>query len=309
MSFSVTSRRRGSSPLTRGKHVTDVTRARRCGLIPAHAGKTRGWSVVPQASGAHPRSRGENGPEKGPRTLGCGSSPLTRGKLHVWGAGGGRRGLIPAHAGKTRPRPRASGVSWAHPRSRGENQGDRIFDRSNNGSSPLTRGKPERRRRRQQRDRLIPAHAGKTCVRLSISLRNRAHPRSRGENGRVRHRHVKGRGSSPLTRGKPHGIDRRHCAVGLIPAHAGKTARRAGMGADGGAHPRSRGENPTSAEPTPSHQLAHPRSRGENWIAFDGAERSEAHPRSRGENDLAVNGNFDGNGSSPLTRGKPALSS
>ena len=113
----------------------------------------------------------------------------------------------------------------AHPRSRGENQGDRIFDRSNNGSSPLTRGKPERRRRRQQRDRLIPAHAGKTCVRLSISLRNRAHPRSRGENGRVRHRHVKGRGSSPLTRGKLLAVQAWAPTEGLIPAHAGKTPR------------------------------------------------------------------------------------
>ena len=38
--WSVFGVRGGSSPLTRGKHVTDVTCARCCGLIPAHAGKT-----------------------------------------------------------------------------------------------------------------------------------------------------------------------------------------------------------------------------------------------------------------------------
>ena len=50
-------------------------------------------------------------------------------------------------------------------------------------------------------------------------------------------------GSSPLTRGKlvmglgPFG------GVGLIPAHAGKTARTASPRAQHWAHPRSRGEN------------------------------------------------------------------
>ena len=121
VSFSVTSRRRGSSPLTRGKYVTDVTRARRCGLIPAHAGKTRGWSVVPQASGAHPRSRGENSSRVNGKPALQGSSPLTRGKQTPWGEWAYALRLIPAHAGKTWT---AWSRSWrgpAHPRSRGEN--------------------------------------------------------------------------------------------------------------------------------------------------------------------------------------------
>ena len=50
----------GSSPLTRGKLGRATRNRGRCGLIPAHAGKT----VAPRATGilrrAHPRSRGEN---------------------------------------------------------------------------------------------------------------------------------------------------------------------------------------------------------------------------------------------------------
>ena len=53
----------------------------------------------------------------------------------------------------------------------------------------------------------------------------------------------RGMGSSPLTRGKhvAHRIERRE--VGLIPAHAGKTARASISGQRHWAHPRSRGEN------------------------------------------------------------------
>ena len=50
----------GSSPLTRGKHCVQC-RAGVCdGLIPAHAGKTRGRSSPRRSIRAHPRSRGEN---------------------------------------------------------------------------------------------------------------------------------------------------------------------------------------------------------------------------------------------------------
>ena len=71
--------------------------------------------------------------------------------------------------------------------------------------------------------RLIPAHAGKTTVDEAWAFDAEAHPRSRGENHRRISRHDMRRGSSPLTRGKPR-IRLEVCkAVGLIPAHAGKT--------------------------------------------------------------------------------------
>ena len=51
---------RGSSPLTRGKQVKANPTTGEVGLIPAHAGKTRGGLDHGGPCAAHPRSRGEN---------------------------------------------------------------------------------------------------------------------------------------------------------------------------------------------------------------------------------------------------------
>ena len=50
-------------------------------------------------------------------------------------------GLIPAHAGKTLRLARGRSCCWAHPRSRGENDGAAGRCAVLLGSSPLTRGK------------------------------------------------------------------------------------------------------------------------------------------------------------------------
>ena len=157
--------RRGSSPLTRGKrdHAADgdlVTR-----LIPAHAGKTLCGGGRGHGGGAHPRSRGENGLGVLSVVHSTGSSPLTRGKHPDDGADGGRMGLIPAHAGKTRRTRSRKSTPAAHPRSRGENDAADGLLTVGGGSSPLTRGKPRTHRRRIHGGRLIPAHAGKTACR------------------------------------------------------------------------------------------------------------------------------------------------
>ena len=91
----------GSSPLTRGKPLayTEADDAR--GLIPAHAGKTSRPGPRRSRPGAHPRSRGENIPQKYRPSREQGSSPLTRGKPDTVKSIISRRGLIPAHAGKT----------------------------------------------------------------------------------------------------------------------------------------------------------------------------------------------------------------
>ena len=95
----------GSSPLTRGKRDMLWQQAGRTGLIPAHAGKTKGKAIVSFDPGAHPRSRGENRRERFERGHEMGSSPLTRGKLAVLVGQWIRRRLIPAHAGKTSSSP------------------------------------------------------------------------------------------------------------------------------------------------------------------------------------------------------------
>ena len=91
----------GSSPLTRGKRAAIFSRIAVVRLIPTHAGKTDG--SVPNAFGlrAHPRSRGENPSVELDTAVHLGSSPLTRGKLPPGRRSELRKGLIPAHAGKT----------------------------------------------------------------------------------------------------------------------------------------------------------------------------------------------------------------
>ena len=197
----------GSSPLTRGKLLHQSPPGRDRGLIPAHAGKTSSSPTGSVRCGAHPRSRGEN-PDRILRAgHGAGSSPLTRGKPWSTVPWRARGGLIPAHAGKT---------SW-------KLKGKAIVS----GSSPLTRGKPCVVITEASPLRLIPAHAGKTPGRRQPPATCWAHPRSRGENVARENLCRNPSGSSPLTRGKQEAPEAAVTSVGLIPAHAGKTRRRA----------------------------------------------------------------------------------
>ena len=172
----------GSSPLTRGKLGLCIHRDLLPGLIPAHAGKTGCAQPCPSGAPAHPRSRGENAPMVSVLPFSQGSSPLTRGKPGHHRLLRRESGLIPAHAGKTKPYARTQLRIRAHPRSRGENALSVLADTVGGGSSPLTRGKPCRWRSVNDRTRLIPAHAGKTMQAAMTLTRDKAHPRSRGEN-------------------------------------------------------------------------------------------------------------------------------
>ena len=70
-----------------------------------------------------------------------GASPLTRGKRYLTASGMGEGGRIPAHAGKTGQFAGELHLPGAHPRSRGENDGERAGADRLEGASPLTRGK------------------------------------------------------------------------------------------------------------------------------------------------------------------------
>ena len=192
------------------------------------------------------------------------------------------------------------------------------------GSSPLTRGKPQRYYRGDLLPRLIPAHAGKTYGSHTRTVPSWAHPRSRGENASIDAKAAELGGSSPLTRGKrglggvPGVVDR------LIPAHAGKTARPCARLIRWRAHPRSRGENIQTSSQTVKTSGSSPLTRekrragcidglvqrlipahaGKTDAARPERERAGAHPRSRGENTRASGASPQSAGSSPLTRGK-----
>ena len=297
----------GSSPLTRGKRDARFLQYLDHGLIPAHAGKTTLWTATRSPVRAHPRSRGENVFRRVVVGVAGGSSPLTRGKHEHARELGVLVGLIPAHAGKTRGRRRRTCPARAHPRSRGENGGLTLSGHSDWGSSPLTRGKHLRGALPKQRDRLIPAHAGKTDRARPIGRGKRAHPRSRGENMASREASPGVRGSSPLTRGKQNLRYLRWNEGRLIPAHAGKTAQVSHTITPTRAHPRSRGENLIGVAADLSAQGSSPLTRGKHdgarvlgemrglipahagktsW-ARGRAARRPAHPRSRGENSNA----------------------
>ena len=195
------------------------------------------------------------------------------------------------------------------------------------GSSPLTRGKHAPGGCACVRDRLIPAHAGKTRWHAVSRIPTAAHPRSRGENhapggcSRVRD------GSSPLTRGKLADRGIPIWKYRLIPAHAGKTWRRRAWRRPAPAHPRSRGENwfwdcmntmggGSSPLTRGKRRVRDTRDRRARLIpAHAGKTPSNhstrkpkpAHPRSRGENKNRAASAAPTSGSSPLTRGKHFL--
>ena len=192
-------------------------------------------------------------------------------------------GLIPAHAGKTLGQDSTGRSGWAHPRSRGENVTPSTGVVRVEGSSPLTRGKHRDRRADTRRQGLIPAHAGKTVIPVATQIGQAAHPRSRGENQQAAIEEQKGKGSSPLTRGKL-GIGVGDVGDGgLIPAHAGKTEVQEVGGTMPGLIPAHAGKT-ARFRPGRAGRSAHPRSRGENAMP-----RSDTSPIA---------------GSSPLTRGK-----
>ena len=212
-------------------------------LIPAHAGKTNSRRHFGRSYQAHPRSRGENARTTHRLHDGGGSSPLTRGKQVRAPVDQAVARLIPAHAGKTVTVSVETSTRRAHPRSRGENEAEAIDNQDTIGSSPLTRGKRDRRRERRLARRLIPAHAGKTLNDSKGPRLSQAHPRSRGENMSTSIFMCSAGGSSPLTRGKLLDGVNDHAGPGLIPAHAGKTHGFEVFEAFEAAHPRSRGEN------------------------------------------------------------------
>ena len=274
----------GSSPLTRGKRAVVALADHLVGLIPAHAGKTKGALRYARHTAAHPRSRGENVEFALLPSQLHGSSPLTRGKRHVDYFTCLCVGLIPAHAGKTLTPTSLGAFSAAHPRSRGENSSTPSCPCCLRGSSPLTRGKLTHAGLARRERGLIPAHAGKTCCRDLGNVSPTVHPRSRGENLVDAHVRRRYHGSSPLTRGKPGRVGVKLSSPGLIPAHAGKTLPVIEqVVVDEGSSPLTRGKRRAVriASRAPGLIPAHAgKTRDWSYTVL----RQEAHPRSRGEN-------------------------
>ena len=313
----------GSSPLARGAPVPTGARRGHPGLIPARAGSTLIAHPHREPRRTHPRSRGEHSAAAWDSSSTTGSSPLARGARRVRTVHDGLRGLIPARAGSTPPRPRRSSGSGAHPRSRGEHATVAGATIGLLGSSPLARGALVGEVATEGTGGLIPARAGSTPVHTRRHWQGWAHPRSRGEHIPVLRSLLPAQGSSPLVRGAPrtsrarasrsraHPRSRGEHAGGvalflagprLIPARAGSTR---GLGRGRGppqAHPRSRGEHPVPTRPGGSRSGSSPLARGARWVRDGAPVLARLIPARAGSTEQTTRAHA-GEGSSPLARG------
>ena len=149
-----------------------------------------------------------------------------RGKLEQIAAALPKVRITPAHAGKTTPSRKPACAGSDHPRACGENWISALPCGSFSGSPPRMRGKLDTVINQKLRERITPAHAGKTFWSRRGLLRMTDHPRACGENGRMSPFSVRSSGSPPRMRGKL-GKSKAFVTQGRItPAHAGKTLRK-----------------------------------------------------------------------------------
>ena len=117
--FGSACRRRGRSPLTRGRLTAGALYDGLAGSIPAHAGETARGPKALGLDQVDPRSRGGDTDLWAHRDRLRGRSPLTRGRLSRRLLLGHGRRSIPAHAGETVLGVSPATVGEVDPRSRG----------------------------------------------------------------------------------------------------------------------------------------------------------------------------------------------
>ena len=271
----------------------------------------------------HPRVCGETRcPLKLPG-LTRGPSPRVRGNPSRWRGRCGKRGSIPACAGKpTRLRQPDSG-DRVHPRVCGETPPSDDAHRSNLGPSPRVRGNPMQRVSGPSSCGSIPACAGKPRICSVVVSGMRVHPRVCGETqGKVSPR-FRLTGPSPRVRGNRRRPLHHRPHAGSIPACAGKPRRPRGRIGAPRVHPRVCGETVPSSARTNSPRGPSPRVRGNLDCGFrargadgsipacagkpptrpDTSRRSWVHPRVCGETRLSWSGPASAAGPSPRVRG------
>ena len=272
-------------------------------IIPALAGNTMEDGTNRVWGQDHPRSRGEYPANATADLDEKGSSPLSRGILHLPFQLKRFIGIIPALAGNTRSRAEALGPYQDHPRSRGEYIVVDVDSGVGVGSSPLSRGIRSVTGCHNQGRGIIPALAGNTTRIDHPSAGSWDHPRSRGEYDNLEIYFYEGEGSSPLSRGIPGGFIDSLRGRRIIPALAGNTRGFYRLTQRGWDHPRSRGEYQGKTPSWRGFYGSSPLSRGilawpapcrggrriipalaGNTAGDDhGSTPSRDHPRSRGE--------------------------
>ena len=260
------SKKRGSSPHTRGALVTGHVLRLALRIIPAYAGSTVSVLPGPGATPDHPRIRGEHVTVFALNQVAAGSSPHTRGApiAQAYLQCAGR--IIPAYAGSTTSVTPTLIGPWDHPRIRGEHLLDGRGKPRNEGSSPHTRGALHSRARRVQEHGIIPAYAGSTSGHTCPGRDGSDHPRIRGEHGEEGANVRVVVGSSPHTRGARSVHDAGGGRPGIIPAYAGSTPCRGCRAVCTGDHPRIRGEHLVDPLPSGHDGGSSPHTRGARLV-------------------------------------------
>ena len=173
--------------------------------------------------------------------------------------------------------------------------------------------------------RIIPAHAGQTPYRTTISIRRSDHPRACGANPPLPTIQPAARGSSPRMRGKHTELIHHRLRVRIIPAHAGQTRIRRARFELLPDHPRACGANRGMPIGSPTRYGSSPRMRGklarlpcvghgERIIPAHAGQTGRQgnlsgarpdHPRACGANMCSASERSARAGSSPRMRGKP----
>ena len=193
--------------------------------------------------GDHPRACGENGVHLSGWANGLGSPPRMRGKPCHFAQLDARRGITPAHAGKTLSSLALACRTRDHPRACGENRRTPPYRAAKLGSPPRMRGKLSSWIAVIVITGITPAHAGKTLVCPPLWRPHGDHPRACGENRYGADTCTAEEGSPPRMRGKHEEPQIPQLPNGITPAHAGKTLATVLFRACKRDHPRACGEN------------------------------------------------------------------
>ena len=235
-----------------------------------------------------------------------------------------RAGITPAHAGKSAGCHVVSSSKRDHPRTRGEKTEEDFLHLATDGSPPHTRGKGCNDFRYLRRQRITPAHAGKSLFSFAPGTCIQDHPRTRGEKLVPAAPKLPSCGSPPHTRGKAADKVLAEYQLRITPAHAGKSFLPWPEGQKPRDHPRTRGEKAPHLRQGRRFTGSPPHTRGK-VAAVLGLRRGERitpahagkspwlrlrhlrgtdHPRTRGEKSAAPASRSAGPGSPPHTRGK-----
>ncbi len=296
------------------------------GIIPACAGNTPKHGEPSVRRRDHPRVCGEHPLCSIAWHPQAGSSPRVRGTLRSMRSWFCRSRIIPACAGNTRRAARATASSRDHPRVCGEHSGVYVGRPNDLGSSPRVRGTRLARAGLQFQRGIIPACAGNTGSFAGSGPWRWDHPRVCGEHLHFPDGALGFRGSSPRVRGTHTGLAAFVIGVGIIPACAGNTPRRATAWTPRRDHPRVCGEHSWSSIEASRCLGSSPRVRGTPpFVLREGAPRGiipacagntparlvhqvahRDHPRVCGEHGLRLADDVALLGSSPRVRGTPS---